>query len=237
MSDPEGKFVRSNIDIIGYLPNVVLKFDRRDLAAPFSAKEEMKIFISHFRKYIDYSSMRNLAGSKPELIQSVQNALLPSMQKLLPSMQKLLKYDELNMSSKKILNSTDELDSLVQSIRDSDNINKIENFDKVIKEFYKFYVPAVLRKHTGFFSFSTRQQEEIQEEMEKDIESFLRRSEVSGGSRKRRRSSPRKSKKRSSKTTSKGKKKVSKKSKGKKRKSQVKRRSRNNNNNRNHGNH
>jgi hypothetical protein len=238
----------SNALIIGHLPIVVSILEGRDLAIPFikGGKEtpllkEMKKFMSFFGTYINFvnmrkqSSLESQSSFEPNFIENYKRILLLSMQNLLTDNE-----NKLNMKSKVfykrgVLHESHERE-LFQEFRQKILNNNIENFDEVIKEFYRFYIVAVLKKQTGTNYFNDDLKMKIHQAMEKDVDSFLQTSEPSGGSRKRRRSSPRKSKKRSSKTTSKGKKKVSKKSKGKKRKSQVKRRSRNNNN-RNHGNH
>ena len=231
----------SNALIIGHLPIVVSILEDRNLAIPFikggketPLLEEMKKFMSFFGTYINYTKMENQSGFEPNFIENYKRILLLSMQNLLTDNE-----NKLNMKSKVfykrgVLHESHERE-LFQEFRQKILNNNIENFDEVIKEFYRFYIVAVLKKQTGTNYFNDDLKMKIHQAMEKDVDSFLQTSEASGGSRKRRRSSPRKSKKRSSKTTSKGKKKVSKKSKGKKRKSQVKRRSRNNN--RNHGNH
>ena len=208
----------SNIEIIGYLKYVQRQFSGKDLSTPFSEKgtlvEEMKTFIEHFRNYIDNPNI----SDAPQLFLSMRNLLVGNKHKLNMGS---INYPNLNEQAfvKMCLDIL-----LIENLNDTEQTK----FDEFVKQFYTYYVIAVLKKQPNF---------RLTKGIFDDINTFLRTLGSSGGSRKRRRSSPRKSKKRSSKTTSKGKKKVSKKSKGKKRKSQVKRRSRNNNNNRNHGNH
>lgn len=232
MSEPNLEY-SSNRKLIGDLPYVLETYGGMPLVAKFNQREpliskplitQMRDFISKLKNYISNPNKEHTEL----LFLSMKNLLVGNNYKL--NMKSIDKKTGSNLE-KEFKNTV--LFLGLRTVEDLDNIEPTE-FNKFVKQFYTYYVIAVLKEDSNIEGSNFQSDPEIFQ----DINNFLKTLEASGGSRKRRRSSPRKSKKRSSKTTSKGKKKVSKKSKGKKRKSQVKRRSRNNNNNnRNHGNH
>ena len=219
-----------NEKIIGNLPNVLKAYKKVDLASKFTGIRDLPRQMEDFIK----SMNAHIANSKD----------ISNNQYLLSCMQDLLfgNKNKLNMKDPESTRQDErEFDTMILKIIQYVNYNGIEDFNNVVKQFYNFYVIAVLNKSPPLLIIPNQIFVEINS---LKIQGGSRKRRMSSR-RKRRMSSPRKSKKRSSKTTSKrsyakgkggGRRKGSKKSKGKKGKSQVKRRSRNNNN-RNHGNH